>query len=84
MRFTALLLMLAWPLAASPKPIAFADGWTVMGEYGGDTFREAQVFYAPKYWWSGGLSYTRLLSTDKAIERVGASLEALGRKKASK
>ena len=65
-----------WPLAlafgstlAMAKPIAFQDGWTVMAEYGTDTMREAQVFYAPKYWWSGGLSFTRITAHDKRFER---------------
>ena len=63
------LAALALPLAALAKPIAFQDGWTVMGELGTDTMREAQVFYAPKYWWSGGLSYTRLTAHDRRFER---------------
>jgi len=55
--------------AAMAKPIAFQDGWTVMGEYGTNTMREAQVFYAPKFWWSGGASYTKLMAEDKSFER---------------
>jgi hypothetical protein len=30
--------------------------------------RQAQLFYAPKYWWSGGLTYTRLIADDKSFE----------------
>ena len=67
-RGLALAALLA-PFAAVAKPIAFQDGWTVMGEYGTNTMREAQVFYAPKYWWSGGLSVTRLTAHDKRFER---------------
>jgi hypothetical protein len=51
-------LMLALPLAA--KPIAFAHGTTVMAEYGAGTMNEAQVFYAPKYFWSLGMGYLQL------------------------
>lgn len=42
------------------KPIAFANGTTVMAEYGAGTMRELQVFYAPKYFLSTGLGYTAL------------------------
>jgi hypothetical protein len=61
-------------LAASPvvmsKPIAFAHGTTVMAEYGAGTMNEAQVFYAPRYFWSLGLGHTELDSdqTDKRRE----------------
>lgn len=46
----------------SAKPIAFAHGTTVMAEYGAGTMNEAQVFYAPKYFWSLGLGYLELES----------------------
>ena len=39
---------------ASAKPIAFADGTTVMTEYGAGTMEEVQAFYAPTYWLSLG------------------------------
>ena len=55
--------------AAQAKPIAFQDGWTTMAEYGTNTMRQAQVFYAPRFWWSGGLSYTKLIADDKSFER---------------
>jgi hypothetical protein len=69
-------------LAAAPalaKPIAFQDGWTFMAEYGTDTMREAQAFYAPKYWWSGGLSATKIIAEDGRFEREmpGAQLNYL-------
>jgi hypothetical protein len=50
------------------KPIAFADGTTVMAEYGAGTMNEAQIFYAPKYFWSLGLGYTEL-DSDVADKR---------------
>jgi hypothetical protein len=65
----ALACLAAAPLHVLAKPIAFQDGWTVMAEYGTDTMREAQVFYAPKYWWSGGISATRIISADRTFER---------------
>ena len=48
--------------AAHAKPIAFAHGTTVMAEYGAGTMNEAQVFYAPKYFWSLGAGYLELES----------------------
>lgn len=39
---------------AAAKPIAFANGTTVMAEYGAGTMEEAQAFYAPTYWLSVG------------------------------
>jgi hypothetical protein len=39
---------------AQAKPIAYADGTTVMGEYGADTMVEVQAFYAPTYRYSLG------------------------------
>ena len=76
MRRSALLLALALPGLAAAKPIAFADGWTVMAEYGTNTMREAQVFYAPAYWWSGGLAATKLIADDKSFEREMAGVQA--------
>ena len=49
---------------AGAKPIAFANGTTVMLEYGGGTMNEAQVFYAPKYFWSLGGGYLELETLD--------------------
>jgi hypothetical protein len=48
------------PASLLAKPIAFADGTTVMAEYGAGTMNEAQVFYAPKYNWSLGVGYLEL------------------------
>jgi hypothetical protein len=47
-------LALAGPVCAFCKPIAFADGTTVMVEYGAGTMQEAQIFYAPQYNYSVG------------------------------
>lgn len=77
MRFASLALASALlPWAAGAKPIAFQDGWTVMAEYGTNTMREAQVFYAPKYWWSGGLAFTKLMAIDKSFEREIGGVQA--------
>lgn len=58
----AVVVMAAATLAtpASAKPIAFANGTTVMLEYGAGTMNEAQVFYAPRYFVSAGLGYLEL------------------------
>jgi hypothetical protein len=44
------------------KPIAFADGWTVMGEYGAGTMTEVQGFYAPTFRYSFGGGHLSLNS----------------------
>ena len=69
LRRAGALVVLCLPALVAAKPIAFQDGWTVMAELGTDTMREAQVFYAPKYWWSGGLSATRITAHDRRFER---------------
>jgi hypothetical protein len=51
------------------KPIAFADGTTVMAEYGAGTMVEAQIFHAPRYFWSFGLGYTALESDTTGARR---------------
>ena len=52
---------LTWFLpVASAKPIAFARGTTAMAEYGAGTMKEAQLFYAPKYFWSLGAGFLEL------------------------
>ena len=55
--------------AVSAKPIAFAHGTTVMAEYGAGTMTEAQIFYAPKYFWSIGLGHTELDSDQTDLRR---------------
>ena len=54
----ALAVFTSCPAAA--KPIAFADGTTIMAEYGAGTMEEAQAFYAPYYWLSLGAGFLRL------------------------
>lgn len=50
-------LTAAIPMVACAKPIAFADGTTIMVEYGAGTMKEAQAFYAPRYDLSVGGGY---------------------------
>src|SRR4051794_27908547 len=47
---------------AMSKPIAFADGTTVMAEYGAGTMTEVQGFYAPSYRYSLGGGHLSLNS----------------------
>src|SRR5688500_11460238 len=54
---------------AKAKPIAFANGTTLMAEYGAGTMVEAQVFYAPRYFYSAGLGYLKLDSDIDIRER---------------
>jgi hypothetical protein len=53
------------PALALTKPIAFAEGTTVMLEYGAGTMTEAQVFYAPQYNYSIGGGHVEF---DSAID----------------
>jgi hypothetical protein len=63
--FGAVAMALACaPPVASAKPIAFADGTTLMAEYGAGTMVEGQAFYAPTFWLSAGGGYVRF---DSAI-----------------
>src|SRR3954469_12823180 len=64
-RILAGALALARAGAARAKPIAFANGTTIMAEYGAGTMNEAQVFYAPKYYLSLGGG---VLSLDSDID----------------
>jgi hypothetical protein len=57
-----LALLALLPVKADAKPIAFAHGTTVMAEYGAGTMKEAQVFYAPRYFLSLGPGYLELES----------------------
>jgi hypothetical protein len=68
--FIASSCLLAITPPATAKPIAFANGTTVMAEYGAGTMKEAQVFHAPRYFWSLGVGHTELDSalTDKRRE----------------
>jgi hypothetical protein len=47
---------------AHGKPIAYANGTTVMGEYGAGTMNEVQAFYAPSYRYSIGGGHLSLQS----------------------
>jgi hypothetical protein len=58
----ALSLTVLVPRIAAAKPIAFAHGTTVMGEYGAGTMEELQVFYAPRYFYSVGGGHLALQS----------------------
>ena len=60
---------LAGPLSVMAKPIAFADGYTVMAEYGAGTMKEAQLFYAPRYDFSVGGGHVELDSDQTAKSR---------------
>ena len=52
--FAVTLSIAAGVVPANAKPIAFADGTTVMAEYGAGTMAEVQAFYAPTYRYSLG------------------------------
>jgi hypothetical protein len=54
MRIACAYLLCLVPVSAFAKPIAFANGTTLMTEYGAGTMIEAQAFYAPYYWLSLG------------------------------
>lgn len=56
----ALPLIIFYSFPAMAKPIAFANGTTVMAEYGAGTMRELQAFYAPRYFLSMGLGHLAL------------------------
>lgn len=76
MRWAAAGLLGLLPLAATAKPIAFAKGTTVMLEYGAGTMNEAQLFYAPRYWYSLGGGWLELQSDDGAKQRHIAYVRA--------
>lgn len=64
---TALLLCCLLHFPTFAKPIAFANGTTVMGEYGAGTMTEVQAFYAPSFRYSvggGHLSFNSSESDD--------------------
>jgi len=51
----AAALLLASPGGA--RPIVYAHSTTVMADYSADVMREAQISYAPRYYWSFGLGH---------------------------
>ena len=55
-------LALVVPCVSAAKPIAFANGTTLMAEYGAGTMKELQLFYAPRYFYSAGLGHLALRS----------------------
>jgi hypothetical protein len=62
-------LVLAVPVIGLAKPIAFADGTTVMAEYGAGTMKELQIFYAPEYNYSVGGGHVELDSDETTKTR---------------
>ncbi|MEO8673873.1 MAG: hypothetical protein ABI411_21395 [Tahibacter sp.] len=68
-RRAAIAVLVLLPCVAMGKPIAFAHGTTVMVERGAGTMNEAQVFYAPAYWWSVGVGALELNSEDGSKQR---------------
>ena len=62
----AWVLAAATPLVTNANPIAFADGTTVMVEYGAGTMKEAQAFYAPRYDLSVGGGYVEFDSDESS------------------
>jgi hypothetical protein len=75
-------LVLAGPLSVVAKPIAFADGTTVMVEYGAGTMTEQQIFYAPRYDVSLGGGHLELDSDETTkVRRISyARLNYLARR----
>jgi hypothetical protein len=65
----AALALLCASTFVDAKPIAFANGTTVMAEYGAGTMTEAQAFYAPYYWLSTGGGFVRFDSDITATTR---------------
>jgi hypothetical protein len=61
-RAVAALIALGTPIVLEAKPIAYAQGTTVMAEYGAGTMEEFQVFYAPRFNYSIGGGYLALES----------------------
>jgi hypothetical protein len=52
--FLGLCVVVAVAAPVRAKPIAFADGTTVMAELGAGTMQELQIFYAPRFDYSIG------------------------------
>lgn len=58
------LLWVSALVCAHAKPIAFADGTTLMAEYGAGTMIEVQAFYAPSFRYSVGGGHLSLNSAE--------------------
>jgi hypothetical protein len=69
LRYLAVAASMLAPANLMAKPIAYADGTTVMAEYGAGTMLEAQVFHAPRHDWSFGAGWLRLDSDYLPRER---------------
>ena len=63
-RLAAALVLCAACTSAIAKPIAFAEGTTVMAEYGAGTMTELQAFYAPTFRYSVGGGHLSLNSAE--------------------
>jgi len=70
LRWVIACAMTAAPLALPAKPIAYAQGTTVMVEHGAGTMNEAQVFHAPRYDWSVGAGYLELVTLGGDDRRI--------------
>lgn len=66
--FPGVCIALAVAAPAIAKPIAFADGTTVMAEYGAGTMKEIQIFYAPRFDYSVGGGHVELISDENGRE----------------
>jgi hypothetical protein len=62
--FIGLCFVVAVAAQAAAKPIAFADGTTVMAEFGAGTMQELQIFYAPRFDYSVGGGYVDFTSDE--------------------
>ena len=67
--WAAFVLLGLLPVSVAAKPIAFAKGTTAMLEYGAGTMNEAQLFHAPRYWYSVGGGWLELDSEDGTKQR---------------
>ena len=67
--WAAFVLLGLLPVSVAAKPIAFAKGTTAMLEYGAGTMNEAQLFHAPRYWYSLGGGWLELDSEDGTKQR---------------
>jgi hypothetical protein len=61
-RTACAVVLLSCTACVHAKPIAFADGTTVMAEHGATTMNEVQGFYAPSYRYSIGGGHLSLQS----------------------
>jgi hypothetical protein len=62
-------LVLTLSNVAQAKPVAFANGTTLMAEYGAGTMEEVQLFYAPRYFYSAGVGHLALQSDSDGRSR---------------